>query len=315
MSGSPSVRKHDALFHLCFVPPRVLEYQGLVCVQTIIGSSTGYIPVMSGTRDDRKSFKLIGGSLPVLGMGTWRLGGIGDDPVAALRKGLERGMTLIDTAEAYGAGHSEELVREAIRGFERSELFIVSKVRESRATRDEIVEAARGSVARLGTYMDLYLLHWPPWDGNLRERMKGLEDVVKNGLAMHIGVSNFSVELIEEARSYLSTVEVAAVQNRMSVADKRYLRDVVPYTQRSGMVFMAYTPLETGGLASNHMLSQVAARYGKTAVQAALNWLICIEPVIPIPKAGKVKHVDEDAGAAGWRLSKEDWQLLNRSLD
>ena len=269
---------------------------------------------MSGAKDDRKSYKLIGGSLPVLGLGTWRLDGIGDDPVAALRKGLELGMTLIDTAEAYGAGHSEELVREAITGFERSELFIVSKVRESRATREEIVKAARGSVARLGTYMDLYLLHWPPWDGNLKERMKGLEDVVKNGLSRYIGVSNFTVELIEEARSYLSTVDVAAVQNRMSVANKRYLQEVVPYTERAGMMFMAYTPLETGGLASNHTLSQVAAQYGRTAVQAALNWLICIEPVIPIPKAGKVNHVEENAGAAGWRLSKEDWQLLKQSL-
>jgi diketogulonate reductase-like aldo/keto reductase len=138
--------------------------------------------------------------------------------------------------------------------------------------------------------------------------------VVKYGLAKHIGVSNFSVELIEEARSYLSTADITAVQNRMSVADKEYLQDVVPYTKRAGMMFMAYTPLETGRLASNRILSEVATRYGKTAVQVALNWLICLESVVPIPKAGKVKHVEENAGAAGWRLRQEDWQLIHDSV-
>lgn len=275
---------------------------------------------MSSVRSDRKFFRILGENLPVLGMGTWRLGDSGDvesdrRSVAALRRGLELGMTLIDTAEAYATGHSEELVGEAIKGYDRAQLFIVSKVRQERATRQQVVDAVRASTERLGTYMDLCLLHWPPTDHNLRERMRGLEEAVRNGLTRHVGVSNFTVELLEEAASYLSTVQIAAVQNRMSVADKRYVRDVVPYAQRKGMMFMAYTPLERGGLASNQLLSKVGARYGKTAVEVALNWLISLEPVVPIPKAAKIEHVDENAGAAGWRLSRGDWELIDRSFD
>lgn len=267
---------------------------------------------------EKKFFKALRESVPALGMGTWGMGGgfmtpdySGDERyVAALRRGIELGMTLIDTAEVYGGGHAEELVAEAIKGFPRSELFIVSKVWPSRASRDEVVKAALASVKRLGTHMDLYLLHWPPEDANLRERMKGLEEVVKRGLARYVGVSNFSVELIEEARSYLSTVDIVAVQNRMSVAYRVYERDVVPYTEREGMMFMAYTPLEKGRLARDPLLARVGAKYGKTAAQVALNWLLCIPPVVAIPKAARIEHVEENAGATGWRLSREDWKFI-----
>ena len=257
-------------------------------------------------------------SVPVLGMGTWGMGGGFMSPdysedekcVRALRRGIELGMTLIDTAEVYGGGHAEELVGEAIKGFPRNELFIVSKVWPDRRTRDEIVKAALASVKRLGTHMDLYLLHRPPEDGELKERMKGLEEVVKRGLTRYIGVSNFSVPLMEEARKYLSTVDIVAVQNRMSVSYRVYEKDVVPYAERRGMMFMAYTPLEKGRLATNPFLASVGSKYGKTAAQVALNWLICINPVVPIPKAARLEHVEENAGAMGWRLSREDWELI-----
>jgi diketogulonate reductase-like aldo/keto reductase len=263
---------------------------------------------------EKKTFRKIDVPVPVLGMGTWQLGGFGDDPIPALKRGLELGMTLIDTAEAYGSGQSERLIREAIAGFDRSKLFIVSKVRESRPTREDILKAAQASVERLGTTIDLYLLHWPPTDRGLNERMKGLEDVAKHGLTKHIGVSNFTVELIEEARSYLSNIDIVAVQNRMSITYHADLGTVIPYAQREGMMYMAYSPLERGRigeLATEPRIDSVAKRYGKTAIQVALNWLICIDPVVPIPKAGKIKHIEEDAGAIGWRLSREDWANLN----
>jgi diketogulonate reductase-like aldo/keto reductase len=265
-------------------------------------------------RFESKTFGKIDTPVPVLGMGTWQLGGFGDDPVPALRRGLELGMTLIDTAEAYGGGESERLVGKAIAGFDRSELFIVSKVRESRSTREGILKAAQASVERLGTTMDLYLLHWPPTDRGLKERMKGLEDVARQGLTRYIGVSNFTVELIEEARSYLSNIDITAVQNRMSVIYHADLATVIPYAQREGMMYMAYSPLERGELSELKEASTMdgtVKHYGKTAVQIALNWLICVDPVVPIPKAGKIKHIEEDAGAAGWRLSGEDWASLN----
>jgi len=274
--------------------------------------------MQSATAPDKKFFRSMRESVPVLGMGTWGMGGGFMSPdysedkkcVRALRRGIELGMTLIDTAEVYGGGHAEELVGEAIKGFPRSELFIVSKVWPDRRTRDEIVKAALASVKRLGTHMDLYLLHWPPEDGELKERMKGLEEVVKRGLTRYIGVSNFSVPLIEKARKCLSTVDIVAVQNRMSVSYRVYEKDVVPYAERRGMMFMAYTPLEKGRLATNPFLANVGSKYGKTAAQVALNWLICINPVVPIPKAARIEHVEENAGAMCWRLSKEDWKLI-----
>ena len=262
---------------------------------------------------EKKTFRNIDASVPVLGMGTWQLGGDGDDPIPALKRGLELGMTLIDTAESYGSGQSERLIKDAIAGFDRSKLFIVSKVRESRPTREDVLKAAQASVERLGTMMDLYLLHWPPIDRGLKERMKGLEDAAKLGLTKHIGVSNFTVELIEEARSYLNSIDIAAVQNRMSITYHADLETVIPYAQREGMMYMAYSPLERGRLSelpTESGIESIGKHYGKTAVQVALNWLICIDPVVPIPKAGKIKHVEEDAGAIGWRLSREDWTNL-----
>ena len=271
---------------------------------------------------ERKFFKALGESVPVLGMGTWRIGGGFNSPdrsgdelwLKALRRGIELGMTLIDTAEVYGGGHAEELVGEAIRGYPRSSLFIVSKVWPSRASVDEIVKAAEASVKRLGTHMDLYLLHWPPEDGRLEARMKGLERAVEKGYTRYIGLSNFDLRLLEEARSYLSRVEIAAIQNRMSVAYRVYEKDVIPYAKENGMMFMAYTPLERGRLARDGFLAEIGRKYGKTAAQVALNWLICIEPVVPIPKAARVEHVEENAGVAGWRLSKEDWEEISRKF-
>lgn len=232
--------------------------------------------------------------------------------VAALRRGLELGMTLIDTAEVYGAGHAEELVGEAIKGFPRDEVFVVSKVWPAHARREDVLKAAEASCRRLGTYIDLYLLHWPAPDVPIKETMKGMEDAVDRGLVRHVGVSNFELSQLIEAENCLSKVELAAIQNRYSLAYRRYERDVVPYCEREGMMFLAYTPLEKGTLAYDRTLAQIGAKYGKTAAQVALNWLICVEPVVPIPKAARLEHVEENAGAMGWRLSKGDWRKISK---
>ncbi|ABL78344.1 aldo/keto reductase [Thermofilum pendens] len=269
---------------------------------------------------DLKYFKKLGRSLPSLGMGTWGIGGgywspdtSGDaEWVSALRRGLELGMTLIDTAEMYGGGHSEEVVGEAVKGFDRDEVFIVSKVWPTHARRDDVVKAAEASVRRLGTFMDLYLIHWPPAEVPLCETMRGLEEVVRRGLARFIGVSNFGLELIEEARACLSREDVAAVENKFSLLDRRDESSVVPYAEREGMLYLAYTPLEKGQLARDSFLAEVGRKYGKTAAQVALNWLIKLNPVVPIPKASSLAHVEENAGAMGWRLSDEDWRAISK---
>lgn len=271
---------------------------------------------------DLKFFRIMGEKVSCVGMGTWGMGGGFMSPdrsmdrewIAALRKGLELGMTLIDTAEAYGGGHAEELVGEAVRGFPRDEVFIVSKVWPTHARREDVKKAARGSVRRLGTYIDLYLLHWPAEGVPICETMRAMEGLVEEGLVRHIGLSNFGVGGIEEARACLSRVDIAAVQNRHSLMYRAYERDVIPYCEREGMMFMSYTPLEKGRLARDSFLAEVGRRYGRTAAQVALNWLIVLEPVVAIPKAARIEHLEENAGAMGWRLEREDWELISEKF-
>ena len=270
--------------------------------------------------EDYKYFKIIKEKIPVLGMGTWRIGGgmtadhsRDKEWAKVLRRGIELGLKLIDTAEIYGAGHSEEIVGEAIKGYPRDELFIVSKVWPAHADREGVFKAVKGSMKRLGTYIDLYLLHWPA-DVPICETMRTMEELVEKGYVRYIGLSNFEVSGIEEARSCLSKVDIAAVQNKHNLLYRKYEKDVIPYCEKEGMMFMSYTPIAKGELASNEFLADIGRKYGKTAVQVALNWLICIPPVIPIPKAGRIDHLEENTGAMEWRLSKEDWKAIDEKF-
>lgn len=268
---------------------------------------------------DTKYIKSINGEVSVIGMGTWGIGGgywspdyNGDyDWVKVLRRGIELGITLIDTAEMYGGGHSEEVVGKAIRGFPREELFVVSKVWPNHARYDDVIKSARASANRLGTYIDLYLLHWPAPDVPICETMRAMERLVDEGVIRFFGLSNFDVDGIEEARSCLSKYDIAAVENRYSLLHRVDESSVIPYVQRNGMLYLAYTPLEKGLLAHNEFLNSIGRKYGKTAVQVALNWYVGIDNLVPIPKAGRVEHVEENAGAMGWRLSRDDWVLIS----
>ncbi len=268
---------------------------------------------------DVKCFNRIG-CISSLGMGTWGIGGGFWTPdysmdrlwVEVLRTGLQLGMTLIDTAEMYGGGHSEEIVGEAIKGFDRESIFIVSKVWPSNASYENVLKSAKASSKRLNTYIDLYLLHWPSNDVHICETIKAFEKLVDEGVIRFYGLSNFTVRGIEEARSCAKKYDVVAIQNHFSLLHRDDEKDVIPYAQREGLLYMAYTPLEKGQLAKHSFLAQIGRKYGKTATQVALNWLMCIDNVVPIPKAGTIEHVKENAGALGWRLSKEDWLEISR---
>jgi len=263
---------------------------------------------------DLKYFKLMDVKLCSLGMGSWRLGSRGDTPFSVLRGGLNAGLNLIDTAESYGKGYSEKLIAEAIKGFPRDKVFLVSKVGQNK-TRSELVAAAKGIVERLGTYMDLCLLHTPPWDGTaLTNSIRGLEDIAENGYSRFIGVSNFNLEQIKYARSCLSKTDIMAVENELSLQCQRWLLDIVPYAEKEGMLFIAYRPIDTGQLATlKGDLAFAAFVEHKTNIQIGLNWLISIPAVIPIPKAGNLAHLTENLGALGWRMTLGLWYYLQRS--
>lgn len=265
---------------------------------------------------DVKYFRLLGRKLPSLGMGTWRLGSKGDNPIQVLRRGLSYGLTVIDTAASYGVGYSESLVGKAIRSFDRDDLFIVSKVKQIKRSRKEIVDSARESCRRLGSYMDLFLLHTPPFNGkDLEERMWGLEDSLELGFANHIGVSNFSLAQVKDARDCLRKHDISCVQNRLNIHDKLWLHDVVPYTEHEGMLFMAEIPLDTRRIVYDDNLGLIAIKYDKSKFQVALNWLLCLPSVIPIPKTGQIEHLHENCGALNWRLQRDDWLRLEALKD
>jgi Aldo/keto reductases, related to diketogulonate reductase len=268
---------------------------------------------------DTKYIKSINGKVSAIGMGTWGIGGgywspdySGDDEwVRVLREGIGLGMTLIDTAEMYGGGHTEEIVGRSIKEFPREELFIVSKVWPNHARYDDVLRSARASANRLGTYIDLYLLHWPAPDVPICETMRAMERLVDDGVIRFFGLSNFDVNGIEEARSCLSKYDVAAVENRYSLLHRVDESSVIPYVQRNGMLYLAYTPIEKGAFSNNEFLMGIGKKYGKTAIQVVLNWYVGIDNLVPIPKAGRVEHVRENAGAMGWRLSRDDWELIS----
>jgi len=263
--------------------------------------------------------------IPVLGLGTWQIGGgmIADssrdeEEVAALRTGIELGMTHIDTAENYAAGHCEELVGEAIKPYKREDLFITTKVWPNHLRRDDLLASMKGSLSRLDLeYVDLYLIHWPNPSVPLRETMGALEECAEEGHTRFIGLSNFSAPLMEEAKSYLLEHRLVADQVEYNLIDQHPKGELLPYCQKNDVMLIAYTPLARGSLArlrNNIELDEVAEKYGKTPGQVALNWLIFQDKVVAIPKASKIEHLKENVGAVGWKLRKEDFEKLTKAF-
>jgi diketogulonate reductase-like aldo/keto reductase len=276
---------------------------------------------------ERKSLGKTGESVAAIGLGTWNMGGrespdYRDDErlIEAIRYAVELGMNHIDTAEMYAAGHAEELVGEAVKQFSRDEVFIATKVWPSNLRYEDVIRSCRRSLERLQLkYVDLYMVHWPNPRIPLQETMKAMEKLVKDGLVRYIGVSNFDVELLEEAMNALKREEIVANQVEYSLEAREVERELIPFCERNGITVTAYTPLGKGRIpaeaASNKprgkILAEMAQRYGKTPVQIALNWVIWRPNVITIPKAARKEHLEENAGAAGWRLTEEDYKRLS----
>jgi diketogulonate reductase-like aldo/keto reductase len=262
-----------------------------------------------------------GVEVPVLGLGTWGVGGrqVEDhrwdaEQVAAIRMAIELGLTHIDTAEYYGAGHAEELLGEAVEPYERRSLFITTKVWKNHLRRSDLVNSLRASLRRLGMdYVDLCLVHWPNPDIPLGETMEALEGCAEEGLTRFIGVSNFSWELMVEAQGHLRDHALVANQVEYSLADQKPKDSLLPYMRRAGSTLIAYSPLGRGALTrpGNGTLDEMAQRYRKTRAQVALNWLIGQENVVAIPKTSNPLHLLDIAGAVGWRLGLDDALTLS----
>jgi len=261
-----------------------------------------------------------GVSIPVLGIGTWGMGGRETpdktrdaETITAIRMAVELGLTHIDTAEYYGAGHAEELVGEAIQDTDRKSLFITSKVWHNHLHRDDLLKSMKASLKRLGVeQVDLYLVHWPNPEVPLKETMAAMEECVREGYTRYIGVSNFSAQLMEEAQELLKENRLAANQVQYSLIDQKPRLELLPACRRLGISLVAYRPLERGAILQtpNPVMDEIAKAHGKSRAQVALNWLTSQESVFTIPKSTNPVHIMEFMGALGWRLSLEEWGRL-----
>lgn len=266
--------------------------------------------------DDDASVMLPSGEpVTALGQGTWHLAERPDRraaEIAALRLGVELGMTLIDTAEMYTDGAAEQLVGEAIAG-RRDEVFLVSKVLPGHATRRGTVRACQASLRRLGAdHLDLYLLHWRG-SVPLAETVDGFHDLIDAGLIRYWGVSNFDTpDLVGLAG--LGAGVGACDQILYNLARRGPEYDLLPWCRAHGLPVMAYSPIEQGRILNNPAVVDVAREHGATPAQVALAWLLRSEDVIAIPKSSRPDHVRENAAARDLRLTVGDFIVLDAAF-
>ncbi|CAO3362934.1 aldo/keto reductase [Azospirillum palustre] len=258
-----------------------------------------------------------GTEVPALGQGTWMMAeGRGDRAaeIAAIRAGIDRGLTLIDTAEMYGDGASEELVGEAIAG-RRDGLFIVTKVLPSNASRIGTVKACERSLKRLGIdRIDLYLLHWRG-GVPLEETVEAFQSLIQAGKIARWGVSNFDVDDLEELAEATDLHGCAVNQVLYNPEHRGIEYDLLPFQHTARMPVMAYSPIGQGGrLLRSPALLAVAKRHGVTPAQVAIAWALRQQGVIAIPKAGTTAHALENAEAVKLALTGEDIAEIDKAF-
>jgi diketogulonate reductase-like aldo/keto reductase len=253
-----------------------------------------------------------GEEVPALGQGTWKMAedrARRADELAALRLGIELGMTLIDTAEMYGEGKTEELVGEAIVGL-RDRVFLVSKVYPHNASRVGVAQASERSLRRLKTdRLDLYLLHWPG-SVPIAETVEGFEALKCAGKIRHWGVSNFDADEMEELFEVPGGRACATNQILYNLSRRGPEYDLLPWMEERGLPTMAYSPIEQGRLRRSGALDEIGRKHGATLYQIALAWVMRRPDVIAIPKAARAEHVRENRTAAGIVLDEHDLSAM-----
>jgi len=252
------------------------------------------------------ALQLPGGEVvPRLGQGTWRMGEIRrrrGDEIAALRLGIDLGMTLIDTAEMYGDGEAEKIVAEAIEG-RRDKVFIVSKVLPQNSSQAGTIAACERSLQRLGiAQLDLYLLHWP---GRypVRDTLAGFQTLVRHGLIKAWGVSNFDLMDMEALAALPGGNAVATNQVLYNLARRGIEADLLPWCRARQIPIMAYSPVEQGRILRDRTLARIAERLDATPAQVALAWLLRQEDLLVIPKATSFAHVRDNRAALDFALT------------
>lgn len=262
--------------------------------------------------------------LPVLGLGTWRVGGdYKRDPdfddaqaIKVIRQAISLGIAHIDTAEMYAGGYAEELIAKAIKKFDRKKLFITSKVLPRNLHYKNVIKAIQGSLKRLQLkHLDLYLIHAPNPDIPLKETMQAMDFLLDKGLTRYIGVSNFDWKLIEEAQRYTKH-KIVTNQIHYNLNAREYETDgTIDYCAEHEILVTAYRPYggTLRGAVNEEALQNLTKKYQKTYAQIAINWVIGKPNVVALFKTVNSEHLKENLGALGWELGKEDRRLLDSS--
>lgn len=258
-------------------------------------------------------------SVPPIGIGTMGIGGYfsrddsNDDHFEnMLNYALAVGMTFIDTAEAYGAGHAEELVGKAVKG-KRHSVCIATKVSPENLRFNDVIKAAEQSLIRLQTdYIDLYQIHWPNPLIPIGETLEAMERLMESGKIRHIGVSNFSLQELREALACFKHIE--SIQMEYNLFDRTIEEDILPFCEQQGISLLAYTPLCSGKITYScsklPLLQNIAIKYGKHPSQIALRWITTNNNVIAIAKASSKEHIRLNSSAVDFDLSIEDYHSI-----
>ena len=297
-----------------------------------------------------------GPKVSVIGMGAMQASGkefgqpyVEEQILDAVKSSKIHGVNLIDTAEEYGRGNSERVVGKALKEFGRDNFAIATKVFGQHLRFDELQKACAASIERLGVdAIDLYQVHWPdPWEQvPFKYTFKALEKLHDEGKIRAIGVSNFAVRDLDEARSLLSHADIVSNQVRYNLLQREIEEEVLPYCQKNAISILAWSPIGSGALSGkysretppadhrkthevlfspenivqveivNSVLAQIASRREKTVPQVALNWLLTsTRAVVPIPGARNGPQAAENAGAAGWKLDESEVRALREAAE
>ena len=241
-----------------------------------------------------------------------------DRKIAALKKGIEIGINLIDTAEIY---QTEFIVAEAIKGYKRDELFIATKVSPNHLRYNSVLKAAHKSLERLQcSYIDLYQIHWPSRTVPIKETMKAMEKLVEDGKVRYIGVSNFSLTQMIKAEETLTKNKITSNQVEYSLKNRGIEKDLLPYCLQKNIAIIAYRPLAGGSLITpdsklKAVMEEISNKHGgKTPAQIALNWLLNKgKTVFPIPRTSRPERVIENSGSTGWNLDTAEMSKMEEA--
>lgn len=283
-----------------------------------------------------------------IGMGLWQASdawnGNDDSIVEAVGESKKMGINLVDTAEGYGNGHSESVLGSALKKFGRENFFVATKVMGAHLGQKELLRAADASIKRLGAgHIDLYQIHWPdPWEQiPFKHTFSSMAELYRQGKIRAVGVSNFAVRDLEEAREILGDVPIVSNQVRYNVLQRNIEEEVLPYCKKHNISIIAWSPLAQGVVSGKYnstnapkddvrngnqlfapknldasreliqAMKHIGEKYSKTSAQVALNWLISHEDVIAIPGAKSQKQAKENAEAASFKLTQEELRELN----